>query len=46
MAWAIEEFGFKSRQVQVIFLSSKMSRLALRVQPASFVKGILSYFPE
>ena len=40
MAWTIEGFGFKSRQGQDIFLSFKMSRLALRVQPASYAKGI------
>jgi hypothetical protein len=40
MAWAIEEFDFKSRQGQDTFLSSKMSRLTLRVQTASYAKGI------
>jgi hypothetical protein len=40
MVWTIEEFGFKSRQWQDIFLSFKISRLALRVQPAFYAKGI------
>jgi len=40
MAWTIEEFGFKSRQGQDTLLFSKMSRLTLRVQPASHAKGI------
>jgi len=40
MAWAIEGFDFKSRQGQDIFFSFKMSRLALRAQPASYAKGI------
>jgi hypothetical protein len=37
---AIEEFGFESRQGQGSFLSSTASRLALRVQPTSYAKGI------